>query len=254
MSLVAALLLALGVTDLVRWSPEATPAARTALAVAVGAASAVGLALLSAPPDGGAGGAGGTGDAVAVAAVGVLGVLLWVAADSAPLRASGRTPLAVVAAMAVVVLALVPAAPPVGGLLQRWYAGLDLPGLAGVGVEAALAAVAGALFLLASANRVVRLVLSCAGTPPVSGEAALRGGRLLGPLERTFILALALAGDLTAAAVVIAAKGVLRLPEIRSAKTEKRGGADVVTEYFLVGTFTSWLLAVAVAGLVRLAG
>ena len=251
MSLVAALLLALGVTDLVRWSPEATPAARTALAVAMGAASAVGLALLAAPADGAADGAAAT---LAVAAVGVLGVLVWVAADSAPLRASGRTPLAAVAAMAVAVLALAPAAPPVGGPLQRWYQGLDLPGLAGVGVEAALAAVAGALFLLASANRVVRLVLSSAGTPPVSGEATLRGGRLLGPLERTFILALALAGDLTAAAVVIAAKGVLRLPEIRSAKAEKRGGADVVTEYFLVGTFTSWLLAVAVAGLVRLAG
>jgi len=244
MSLVAALLLTLGVLDLVRWSPDATAPRRTALALAAGAVAAVTLGLLAAP------GAG----AIALAAVGVLAALVWVAADSPRLRASGRTPLAAITVLLLAVLALVPAAPPVTGPLARWYAGLDLPGLSGVGVQGALTAVAGTLFLLASANRVVRLVLSAAGTPPVTGEASLRGGRLLGPLERTFILGLALAGDLTAAAVVIAAKGVLRLPEIRSAKQEQRGAADVVTEYFLVGTFTSWLLAVGVAALVRLAG
>ena len=36
----------------------------------------------------------------------------------------------------------------------------------------------------------------------------------LGPLERLFILGLGLAGNLTAAAIVVAAKGLLRFPEL----------------------------------------
>lgn len=247
MSLVAALLLTLGVVDLVRWSPEAAPGHRTGVALGCGAAAALGLALLAV-------GGRSAGAVAGVTAAGVVPALVWVVADAPRLRHRGSTPLAAIAVLAVAVLALVPVAPPVTGPLERWYAGLDLPGLRGVPVVQALTAVAAGVFALATTNRVVRLVLAAAGTPPRSGEANLRGGRLLGPLERTFILALALAGDLTAAAVVIAAKGVLRLPEIRSAREERRGGADVVTEYFLVGTFTSWLLAVALAGLVHLAG
>jgi hypothetical protein len=246
-SLLAAFLLTLAVVDLVRWSPEATARGRTALALVCGAATALGLALLVGQGGSAAGLAG-------LTAAGLVPALAWVAAGSPRLRAGGATPLAVLTVLGAGVLLALPAAPPVAGALGRWYAGLDLPGLRGVPAGQALGAVAAGLFGLSTANRVVRLVLSVAGTPPVSGEATLRGGRLLGPLERTFILALALAGDLTAAAVVIAAKGVLRLPEIRSAREERRGGADVVTEYFLVGTFTSWLLAVGLAGLVRLAG
>lgn len=71
---------------------------------------------------------------------------------------------------------------------------------------------------------------------------------MLGPLERLFIFALALGGDLAAAAVVVAAKGLLRFPELRRAEEDRgRPGSDLVTEYFLVGTLTSWLVAVVLA-------
>ena len=50
--------------------------------------------------------------------------------------------------------------------------------------------------------------------------------------------------------MVIAAKGLIRWPELR-AKSEERDeqgrstGIDAVTEYFLVGSFVSWLVALA---------
>ena len=73
----------------------------------------------------------------------------------------------------------------------------------------------------------------------------LKGGRLLGPMERVFIVGLGLAGEITAASVVVAAKGLLRWPELQAARAEGRGGPGIhaVTEYFLVGSFVSWMLA-----------
>ena len=78
----------------------------------------------------------------------------------------------------------------------------------------------------------------------------LKGGRLLGPMERVLILGLGLAGQLTAAAIVIAAKGLLRWPELQSKPEQVR--IHRLTEYFLVGSFVSWL--VALSSLVLLAG
>lgn len=97
------------------------------------------------------------------------------------------------------------------------------------------------LFELSTANIVVRLVLDAIGVPAATNEASLRGGRLLGPMERVFILVLALGGELTAAAVVVAAKGLLRWPELRS---QQAGGPTAVSEYFLIGSLASWLLGV----------
>ena len=108
------------------------------------------------------------------------------------------------------------------------------------------------LVQLATGNRLVRLVLVTTGAlpaGPVTGgvDGELRGGRLLGPLERLFILGLGLAGELTAAGLVIAAKGLIRWPELRShARSEddtRASDIDKVTEYFLVGSFVSWLVA-----------
>ena len=89
-------------------------------------------------------------------------------------------------------------------------------------------------------------------------EGTLRGGRLLGPMERVIVAAGVVSGGVAAAAFVIAAKGLLRFREIRSV-SEDGGGAeqariDEVTEYFLVGTFASVLLAAAVGVLVLAAG
>jgi hypothetical protein len=97
-----------------------------------------------------------------------------------------------------------------------------------------------ALLQLSTANLLVRLVLDAVGVPAQSHEKDLKGGRLLGPMERLFVLVLAVAGQLTAASVVVAAKGLLRWPELRSVRAE---GPSEVSEYFLIGSFASWLLA-----------
>lgn len=96
-----------------------------------------------------------------------------------------------------------------------------------------------------TANRITRLMLLGAGTPASQGESTLRGGRIIGPMERTLIFALGATGQLTAATVVIAAKGVLRFPELRSVAENERAAASSVTEYFLIGTLASWLQAFA---------
>ena len=112
------------------------------------------------------------------------------------------------------------------------------------------------LVQLSTGNVVVRLVLSATDTvnpalhdTPEDPEHRLKGGRLLGPMERVLIVGLGLAGQLTAASIVIAAKGLLRWPELQS-KTEQQW-IHRLTEYFLVGSFVSWL--VALGGLVLLA-
>jgi hypothetical protein len=110
--------------------------------------------------------------------------------------------------------------------------------------------VAGVLLMLfATSNAIVRLVLTAMGTRPSNAEQRLRGGRVIGPLERVLIFGLGLAGQPTAAALVIGAKGLLRYPELMGLRGESGSGAssartvDVVTEYLLIGSLTSWLLA-----------
>ena len=107
---------------------------------------------------------------------------------------------------------------------------------------------------LATANVVVRLVLDAVGVPATSNEKQLKGGRVLGPMERLFIVGLGAVGELTAAAVVIAAKGLLRFPELQRAQQRlPPAGPSGVTEYFLVGSFASWLVALGGAALIHLA-
>ena len=62
-------------------------------------------------------------------------------------------------------------------------------------------------------------------------------------MERVFIVGLGLAGNLIAASIVIAAKGLLRFPELQSKGEQVR--IHRLTEYFLVGSFVSWLVALA---------
>ncbi|HEX2368113.1 MAG TPA: hypothetical protein VHM94_02645 [Acidimicrobiia bacterium] len=127
-------------------------------------------------------------------------------------------------------------------------ASADSPGLVVIGSVAALAV---------PANGVVRTVLAASGTEFRRSEQTLRGGRVIGVVERLLIFTLALAGQLTAAVVVATAKGILRFPELQAAREraievvgEGRHAADgpsqvdIITEYFLVGSLTSWLLAV----------
>lgn len=181
-------------------------------------------------------------------------------------------PLTLLGALVVAALAASSWGTTVGGPLGQWWQGLDWP-TAGTDPTRALLVLGAGLFQLSSGNVVVRLVLQASGTTaprlpageatgpttgPVPGPAtgasgdgddvALKGGRLLGPMERLLIFGLGLTGNLVAASIVVAAKGLLRFPELQS----RRDQAQIhrITEYFLVGSFISWLVALGAVALV----
>ncbi|QNG18848.1 hypothetical protein G4H71_21275 [Rhodococcus triatomae] len=79
-----------------------------------------------------------------------------------------------------------------------------------------------------------------AGSPPAPGP--LRGGRVIGLLERTAVAVAVLAGWPEGIAVVLAVKGLARYPELREPHA---------SEQFIIGTFTSVLWALAVCGVGR---
>ena len=142
-----------------------------------------------------------------------------------------------------------------GGPYADWLGQARVPVLRDLDPDRALLLLGVLLLQLSTGNVLVRLALSATGTmrPDLAGglqgpARTLKGGRLLGPLERVFILGLGLAGNLTAAAIVVAAKGLLRWPELSSPQEQDK--VHRLTEYFLVGSFVSWL--VALAGLVLL--
>lgn len=156
-------------------------------------------------------------------------------------------PLALIGVAFVLAIACAPAAGPAGGVLDDWLARDPLPVLDGLDADRVLLLAGAFLVQLSTGNVLVRLVLAATGTvnpAKVGGvddpQTQLKGGRLLGPMERVFILGLGLAGQLTAASIVIAAKGLLRFPELQSRLDQER--IHRLTEYFLVGSFVSWLV------------
>lgn len=143
--------------------------------------------------------------------------------------------------------------------VQRWIDSLPY-GPERLTPGAALSLAAGAVFLMESSNVIVRMLLrSVSITTVVSGGNAtvIRGGRLIGPIERILILGLAAAGEPTAAALVISAKGLLRYPEISNkARGSDSGGSAggsaslaELSEYLVLGSMLSWTLALAVFAL-----
>jgi hypothetical protein len=136
-----------------------------------------------------------------------------------------------------------------GGALGEWYEGLSWPFVGSVPLIQFLMAISGTLFLLATSNRVVRLVLELADAPAEDNEGRLKGGRIIGQMERLMIAALVLVGQFAGAALVITAKGLIRLPEI----TGDSGGDDAA-EYLIIGTFASLMLGASVAVLTLAAG
>ena len=137
----------------------------------------------------------------------------------------------------------------VGGLVERWPSWVEVPGVGDLGPNRLLMIVGVVLLQFVTGNQLVRLVLGSVGAVKPEGQPQpsdrLKGGRLLGPMERTLILGLGLAGQLAAATAVVAAKSIIRFPEINAAKARENGniGIDAVTEYFLVGSFASWIIA-----------
>lgn len=165
-------------------------------------------------------------------------------------RNRASLPLAVFGVALTVAIVVAPAAGEADGLLGDWLTRDPLPLLAGLTPDRVLLLAAAFLVQLSTGNVLVRLVLAATGTvnpTKVGGlddpQTQLKGGRLLGPMERLFILGLGLAGNLTAASIVIAAKGLLRFPELQSRLDQTR--IHRLTEYFLVGSFVSWLVPLA---------
>jgi hypothetical protein len=173
----------------------------------------------------------------------VLGVVAWRWSASAAVVADRPwLPLLVLAVSVVLTLSVSGLADPVDGALAGWWSGLSWPLAEGVGAERALLVLGVLLVQLSTGNVVVRLVLATTRTIDPSRRAVaepdpaldIKGGRLL-------IVGLGLAGNLTAASIVVAAKGLLRFPELSSRKEQQH--VHRLTEYFLVGSFVSWLLA-----------
>lgn len=171
-------------------------------------------------------------------------------------------------------VAVVAAGPRVGtrALGDLWE--LPAPGQS-VPVDVLVLTLGAAVFLLESANIVVRIALRAehlqadgdtATVPASEGESTrvsvrdsgreaavamrqrpgLKGGRLIGPLERIIVFALTLAGAYTLIAAVFAAKGIVRFPEI-SRDDEENGSR---AETFLIGSLVSWVIAFGAAFLV----
>ena len=133
-------------------------------------------------------------------------------------------------------------------------AALARSGLGHLPAEQVLLVAAALLLQISTANLIVRLLLDLVGVPASDNEKTLRGGRVLGPMERLLILGLGVGGSLTGAAIVVAAKSLLRFPELRvpRAGDPGYGGASDITEYFLVGSFASWLVALSSVALIAL--
>lgn len=255
---VAGWLLLIGLLDLVRSGRDASRPRFLLVLAGIGALGSLLLAVLLGPS-----GAGWAAWVLAVLAVAgwVLGSGLAAArfrgiAVPAMVRGVSGVVAAAVAygAFAIGLLALLLAGPAAGSApgLTGMLAG---SGLGGIPPERSLLVGAVLVVQISTANVAVRLLLDLVGVPASDNEKTLRGGRVLGPMERLVIVGLGVGGSLTGAAIVVAAKAILRFPELRvpRAGDPGYGGASDVTEYFLVGSFASWLMALASVGLAALA-
>ena len=234
MSWIAVLLIGVAVTDLAH-SIKPIPLVNAC----IGAAVAVWAGLIAGLTE--------PADLVALAVIAGVAVLWGHTVAGAVGRGRAWVPLLVLGC-ALTTGALTTAwAGPAGGLLGEWLESSNIPALQGVSADRALLLVGVLLVQLSTGNVVVRLVLAATDTTdPTYGsepdpEQRLQGGRLLGPMERVFIVGLGLAGNLIAASIVIAAKGLLRFPELQSKAEQVR--IHRLTEYFLVGSFVSWMVA-----------
>lgn len=255
MSVLAVLLLAVGVCDLCRRRsfPVWVPVAAGPASVAVTGV----LAGLSTPPD--------------IVLLIITGLIAagWavLVARSRMRRGSQVWPLLILVCGAAWTIIAGGWASTASGWLGEWLPWSGWPGLQHAGPDRVLLVLGLFAIQFSTGNELVRLVLAAIGAIKPAGQAQaadqLRGGRLLGPMERIFILGLGLAGQMTAAGLVIAAKGIIRFPELsarradlnaRGAETTKISaiGIDEVTEYFLLGSFGSWLIALAGLGMASL--
>ncbi|WP_226436926.1 hypothetical protein [Rhodococcus yananensis] len=108
-------------------------------------------------------------------------------------------------------------------------------------VLTALAAITGGGPTVLVAFRIARRQPD-AGPAPSPPPGPLRGGRVIGVLERAAVTASILAGWPEGIAIIMAVKGLARYPELREPQA---------SEQFIIGTATSVLWAVAACGVGR---
>lgn len=181
----------------------------------------------------------------------------WLCIHNERTGAHHAVPLAVLGAALALLIVLSGWASAVNGVVARWSTWVQLP-FSGAGPTRVLMIVGVVLLQFATGNQLVRLVLASVGAIRPAGQPQpsdrLKGGRLLGPMERLLILSLGVGGQVGAASAVVAAKGIIRFPELTAQKSRSDNGTgvgiDEVTEYFLVGSFASWLLALGSMALV----
>jgi hypothetical protein len=198
------------------------------------------------------------------------------------LRRSGSWP-AVLLAVAVAVLLLWAPAADASGFVVDWHRDAGPSFVGAVPLAALVAGIGSALFLVDSANVVVAQALPPGLSPDArpgavaaeptrrkrfdwrraaqapaadenadadadagtdtDGTVTLKGGRMIGPIERLLLAGFSLAGAFPVVAALIAAKGIVRFPEIRRETTGYQA------EYFLIGSLVSWAMAFAAAGM-----
>jgi hypothetical protein len=99
----------------------------------------------------------------------------------------------------------------VNGIVARWSRWVALP-LNHFPPTRLLMIVGVVLLQFATGNRLVRLVLASVGAVRLFGEPRpsdrLKGGRLLGPIERLLVLSLGVGGQVAAASAVVAPRAV----------------------------------------------
>jgi hypothetical protein len=237
----AIVVLIVGLADAAGGGLTAEPGRGPRLALGLAAAALAGMALawglLGLP----------VGEAAPAVALATAGAAGWMVLR----RPGAARPRAALAVLGTTILAFVVAAPlleaPGDAALARYLATWEAtppPDAArlALGVVVAFA-------LAATANGVVRAVLLAADPALPPSEERLRGGRWIGVLERWLLFALALAGEPTAAALVVSAKSLVRFPELSSAAQQAAAAPapDLASEYFLLGSLTSWSLALLAA-------
>ena len=190
------------------------------------------------------------------------------------LRRSGSWPAVLLAVAVAVLLLWVPAAD-ASGFVVDWHRDASPAFVGAVPLAALVAGIGSALFLVDSANVVVAQALPPGLSPDArlgavaaeptrrkrfdrrrttrapgadtdtdtDGTVTLKGGRMIGPIERLLLAGFSLAGAFPVVAALIAAKGIVRFPEIRRETTGYQA------EYFLIGSLVSWAMAFAAAGM-----
>lgn len=238
MSGVAVFLIAVGCADIVRrLASHRWPAVAAGPLIAV---TTAGLCGLWHPGD------------IVLIGIAVVAAAAWELACTRAERIGGRwqiRPLVLFVGVVALLLVLSGLGSPVSGPAAAWARWVALPGLDSVDPGRIVMVIGVVLLQLVTGNQLVRLLLGSVGSVKPAGQPQasdrLKGGRLLGPMERLLILGLSLAGQLAAATAVVAAKSIIRFPEINAQKARENGGIgiDDVTEYFLVGSFASWIVA-----------